>query len=49
MLAKGYRMRFGLVHIDYETQARTIKKSGHWYRDLALAHDRAHGHAGTAG
>lgn len=34
--AEGYRMRFGLVHVDYETQARTIKKSGKWYRDLAL-------------
>jgi len=34
--AEGYRMRFGLVHVDYDTQVRTIKKSGKWYRDLAL-------------
>lgn len=33
--AEGYRMRFGLVHVDYETQVRTIKKSGHWYSGLA--------------
>lgn len=33
--AEGYRMRFGLVHVDYETQVRTIKKSGKWYSALA--------------
>ncbi|MDI7860439.1 GH1 family beta-glucosidase [Rhizobiaceae bacterium n13] len=33
--AEGYRMRFGLVHVDYETQERTVKKSGRWYSDLA--------------
>lgn len=33
--AKGYQMRFGLVHVDYDTQVRTIKKSGKWYRELA--------------
>ncbi|MEJ7666564.1 MAG: family 1 glycosylhydrolase [Hymenobacter sp.] len=26
--AEGYRPRFGLVHVDYETQARTVKDSG---------------------
>jgi beta-glucosidase len=35
--AEGYRMRFGLVHVDYETQERTIKKSGKWYQALASA------------
>jgi beta-glucosidase len=35
--AAGYRERFGLVHIDYETQVRTPKDSYHWYRDL-IAH-----------
>ncbi len=33
--AKGYRMRFGIVHVNYDTQVRTIKKSGHWYQELA--------------
>ena len=30
--AHGYRPRFGLVHIDYETQARTPKASYRWYQ-----------------
>jgi len=29
--AEGYFPRFGLVYVDYETQARIIKKSGKWY------------------
>ncbi len=33
--AEGYRMRFGLVHVDYATQVRTVKKSGQWYAALA--------------
>lgn len=28
--AFGYRMRFGLVHVDFATQKRTIKDSGRW-------------------
>jgi beta-glucosidase len=32
--ADGYHPRFGLVHVDYETQKRTPKKSYGWYRDL---------------
>jgi beta-glucosidase len=32
--ASGYRPRFGLVHIDYKTQKRTLKSSAEWYRDL---------------
>jgi beta-glucosidase len=30
--ARGYSKRFGLVHVDYATQRRTIKRSGDWYR-----------------
>jgi beta-glucosidase len=30
--AVGYAKRFGIVHVDYQTQKRTIKDSGHWYR-----------------
>ena len=33
--AEGYRMRFGIVHVDYDTQVRTVKKSGEWYGALA--------------
>jgi beta-glucosidase len=29
--AYGYQMRFGLVHVDFETLARTTKESGYWY------------------
>jgi beta-glucosidase len=29
--AEGYRPRFGLVHVDFGTQRRIIKDSGHWY------------------
>ena len=27
----GFSKRFGIVHVDYETQQRTIKRSGEWY------------------
>src|SRR6202012_3661348 len=29
----GYNARFGLIHVDFETQLRTIKSSGYWFRD----------------
>jgi beta-glucosidase len=29
---QGYQMRFGLVHVDFETQKRTRKASYEWYR-----------------
>ncbi|HVV09176.1 GH1 family beta-glucosidase [Amycolatopsis sp.] len=32
--SKGYGPRFGLVHVDYETQRRTRKDSFDWYRKL---------------
>jgi len=32
--AEGYNQRFGLVHVDFETQKRIIKQSGLWYRDF---------------
>jgi beta-glucosidase len=33
----GLSKRYGLVHIDFDTQRRTIKNSGYWYRDLIRA------------
>jgi beta-glucosidase len=30
--ALGYDKRFGIVHVDFETQVRTIKDSGYWYQ-----------------
>ena len=32
--AFGYSQRFGIVWVDYETQARVPKDSAHWYREL---------------
>ncbi|GIJ43482.1 beta-glucosidase [Virgisporangium aliadipatigenens] len=32
--AYGYDKRFGLVHVDYKTQKRTLKESGRRYADL---------------
>ena len=34
---EGYSARFGLVHIDYETQKRTIKRSGEFYAGMIVA------------
>lgn len=31
---KGYSDRFGLVHVDYETQKRTPKDSFYWYAQM---------------
>ncbi|WP_175408488.1 glycoside hydrolase family 1 protein [Streptomyces sp. TRM64462] len=33
--AYGYAKRFGAVHVDYDTLARTPKASARWYADLA--------------
>ena len=32
--ALGYDTRFGIVHVDFATQLRTLKASGKWYRAL---------------
>jgi beta-glucosidase len=32
--AEGYAKRFGIVHVDYATQARVLKDSALWYRDV---------------
>ncbi|MBA2946990.1 GH1 family beta-glucosidase [Streptomyces himalayensis] len=36
--AYGYRPRFGLAHVDYPTQTRTLKRSGRRYAELIAAH-----------
>lgn len=33
--AYGYSKRFGLVHVDFQTQKRTLKESGRWYAQVA--------------
>jgi len=32
--AYGYSKRFGIIHVDYDTQVRTPKDSASWYRDV---------------
>ena len=32
--AEGYKHRFGLIHVDFETQKRTLKESAYWYREV---------------
>jgi len=32
--SEGYSQRFGLVHVDHETQVRTPRRSADWYRQV---------------
>lgn len=32
--AEGFHPRFGLVHVDFETQKRIVKSSGKWYSEF---------------
>jgi beta-glucosidase len=41
--AEGYTQRFGLVHVDYDTQVRTPKRSFQWYADVIAAQMRSLG------
>jgi beta-glucosidase len=36
--ALGYKKRFGVVFVDYETGERTLKDSAHWYREVIKSH-----------
>jgi beta-glucosidase len=33
--AYGYTKRFGMIHVDYDTQKRRVKDSGDWYSRVA--------------
>jgi beta-glucosidase len=35
--ALGYAQRFGVIYVDYTTQERVIKDSGHWYAQVTRA------------
>ena len=35
--AEGYTQRFGLVYVDYDTQARIPKRSFDWYAETIKA------------
>ncbi|GAB7043482.1 MULTISPECIES: GH1 family beta-glucosidase [Catenuloplanes] len=39
--AAGFEERFGLIHVDPATLARTRKDSWHWFRDLIAAQPRS--------
>ena len=36
--AEGYSMRFGLYEVDFDTQERTLRKSGELYRKIIAEH-----------
>jgi beta-glucosidase len=40
--AYGYSKRFGVVRVDFDTQQRTVKDSGHFYADV-VAHNSVPG------
>ncbi|MGH7444623.1 MAG: family 1 glycosylhydrolase, partial [Longimicrobiales bacterium] len=42
----GYAHRFGLVHVDFETQQRTPKASARFYADVIRNNGGALDHAG---
>jgi beta-glucosidase len=37
--AEGYSKRFGMIHVDYETQQRTLKDSAYWYSHVIAANE----------
>ncbi|MFB7667568.1 family 1 glycosylhydrolase [Kitasatospora sp. NPDC056138] len=40
---EGFHRRFGLVHVDFETQRCTPKASYAWYCELIASHRKRHG------
>ena len=36
--SEGFDARFGLIHVDFKTQLRTVKNSGYWFRSFLGAH-----------
>jgi beta-glucosidase len=38
--AAGYRERFGLIHVDFDTFERTPKRSAHWYGQVCRTNGR---------
>lgn len=44
--SSGYAKRFGIVHVDYATQQRTLKDSALWYREFVGRHKALRTRAG---
>jgi beta-glucosidase len=40
--ALGYRPRFGLIHVDFDSQKRIIKDSGRWFSQIAKENRLVH-------
>lgn len=38
---QGFKERFGLIHVDFETQKRTVKESGRWYSRVIASNGRS--------
>jgi beta-glucosidase len=44
---EGYKFRFGLTYVDYQTQKRTLKDSAYWYRNvIRTSGESLHRHEG---
>ena len=43
----GYRPRFGISYVDYETQRRTLKRSGLHYQEIIREHRAANAIGGS--
>ncbi|WMJ89553.1 GH1 family beta-glucosidase [Anaerocolumna sp. MB42-C2] len=39
--SNGYTERFGMIHVDYETQKRTLKDSAYWYHDVIKSNGKS--------
>jgi beta-glucosidase len=46
--SQGFSKRFGIVHVDYASQQRTLKRSGLFYRDVVRSNGAALGVAAQA-
>jgi len=44
--SKGYTERFGIIHVDYQTQERTLKESAKWYREVIASNGESLGSEG---
>ena len=36
--SEGFDARFGLIHVYFKTQLRTVKNSGYWFRNFLASH-----------
>ena len=43
--SNGYKERFGLTHVNYDTQTRTLKDSAYWYKALIASNGAGLGQA----